>query len=180
MAGPAPVEIRRLGAGEVREQLDGLAAVLHDCVAGGASVGYLWPFSHADARAAFETWAADVEHERRLLLAAFDGGALVGTVQVVLALPPNQPHRGEIAKLLVHRSARGRGVAQLLMDRAEAEARAEGRTLLVLDAVTGGAAARLYARLGWTTVGVIPDYALYPDGRPCDTTVFWKALEPGA
>ena len=176
MTGSAPVEIRRLGAREVREQLDALAAVLHDCVAGGASVGYMWPFSHADARAAFEAWAADVEQERRLVLAAFAGGALIGTVQVVLALPPNQPHRGEIAKLLVHRSARGRGVARLLMDRAEAEARAEGRTLLVLDAVTGGAAARLYARIGWTTVGVIPDYALYPDGRRCDTTVFWKAL----
>ena len=173
---PGQVEIRRLGAGEVREQLDPLAAVLHDCVAGGASVGYMWPFSHEDARAAFQAWAADVEQERRLIVAAFAGGALVGTVQVVLAVPPNQPHRGEIAKLLVHRSARGRGVAQLLMERAEAEARAERRTLLVLDAVTGGAAARLYARLGWTTVGVIPNYALYPDGRPCDTTVFWKAL----
>ena len=94
----------------------------------------------------------------------------------MLALPPNQPHRAEIAKLLVHRAARGRGIAALLMDAAEAEARAEGRTLLVLDAVTGGDAARLYDRLGWTTVGVIPGYALYPDGRPCDTTVFWKRL----
>ena len=176
MTDPGQVEIRRLVPGEVREQLDPLAAVLHDCVAGGASVGYMWPFSHEDARAAFDAWAADVEQERRLILAAFAGGALVGTVQVVLAVPPNQPHRGEIAKLLVHRSARGRGVAQLLMECAEAEARAAGRTLLVLDAVTGGAAARLYARLGWTTVGVIPNYALYPDGRPCDTTVFWKAL----
>jgi ribosomal protein S18 acetylase RimI-like enzyme len=176
MTEPAQVEIRRLGAGGVREQLDALAAVLHDCVAGGASVGYMWPFSHEDARAAFDAWAADVEQERRLILGAFAGGALVGTVQVVLSVPPNQPHRGEIAKLLVHRSARGRGLARLLMERAEGEARAEGRTLLVLDAVTGGAAARLYARLGWTTVGVIPNYALYPDGRPCDTTVFWKAL----
>jgi ribosomal protein S18 acetylase RimI-like enzyme len=97
-------------------------------------------------------------------------------VQVVLALPPNQPHRAEIAKLLVHRSARGRGIAWRLMERAEAEARAEGKTLLVLDAVTGGDAARLYDRMGWTTVGVIPGYALYPDGRPCDTTIFWKSL----
>ena len=104
------------------------------------------------------------------------GGELVGTVQVITALPPNQPHRGEIAKLLVHRAARGRGIARLLMEAAEAEARAEGKTLLVLDAVTGGDAARLYDRLGWTTVGVIPNYALYPDGRPCDTTVFWKSL----
>jgi GNAT superfamily N-acetyltransferase len=94
----------------------------------------------------------------------------------VLATPPNQPHRGEIARMLVRRSARRRGIAQRLMAQAEQEARAEGKTLLVLDAVTGGDAARLYDRLGWTTVGVIPNYALYPDGRPCDTTVFWKAL----
>jgi len=171
-----PVEIRRLASGEVREHLDALAAVLHDCVAGGASVSYMWPFSLDDARAAFEGWAADVERGGRLVLAAFADGDLVGTVQVVLALPPNQPHRAEIAKLLVHRAARGRGIARLLMERAEAEAQAEGRTLLVLDAVTGGDAARLYAQLGWTTVGVIPSYALYPDGRPCDTTVFWKAI----
>ena len=171
-----PVEIRRLAAGEVREHLDALAAVLHDCVAGGASVSYMWPFSLDDARAAFEGWAADVEQGGRLVLAAFADGDLVGTVQVVLALPPNQPHRAEIAKLLVHRAARGRGIARLLMERAEAEAQAEGRTLLVLDAVTGGDAARLYARLGWTTVGVIPNYALYPDGRPCNTTVFWKTI----
>jgi GNAT superfamily N-acetyltransferase len=170
------IEVRRLAASELREQLDALAGVLHDCVAGGASVSYMWPFSHEDARAAFEAWAAEVDEARRLLLAAFAGGELVGTVQVILALPPNQPHRAEIAKLLVHRSARGRGIARLLMERAEAEARAEGKTLLVLDAVTGGDAARLYDRLGWTTVGVIPGYALYPDGRPCDTTVFWKSL----
>jgi len=170
------IEIRLLGATEVRAQLDGLAAVLADCVAGGASVSYMAPFSHEQARAVFEAWAVEVEQGRRLLLAAFADGDLVGTVQVILALPPNQPHRAEIAKLLVHRSARGRGIAQLLMERAEAEARAEGKTLLVLDAVTGDDAARLYARLGWTTVGVIPGYALYPDGRPCDTTYFFKAL----
>jgi len=176
MAATEQIEIRRLDRAEARAQLDGLAAVLADCVAGGASVSYMAPFTHEQARAAFEVVAADVEAGRRLLLAAFADGTVVGTVQVVLALPPNQPHRGEIAKLLVHRSARRRGIAQLLMERAEAEARAEGRTLLVLDTVTGDAAERLYARLGWTRVGVIPGYALYPDGRPCDTTVFWKAL----
>ena len=170
------IEVRRLAAAEVHEQLDALAAVLHDCVDGGASVSYMAPFSHEQARGAFEGFAAEVEQDRRVLLAAFADGDLVGTVQVILALPPNQPHRAEIAKLLVHRSARGRGIARLLMERAEAEARAEGKTLLVLDAVTGGDAARLYDRLGWTTVGVIPGYALYPDGRPCDTTVFWKSL----
>ena len=176
MSAAEQIDIRRLGATEVYTQLDGLAAVLVDCVEGGASVSYLAPFSHEQARSAFEAFAAEVEQGRRLLLAAFAGGDLVGTVQVILALPPNQPHRAEVAKLLVHHSARRRGIAQLLMERAEAEARAEGKTLLVLDTVTGDDAERLYDRLGWTRVGVIPGYALYPDGRPCDTTVFWKAL----
>ena len=176
MSASEQIEIRRLAPGDLHEQLDRLAAVLFDCVAGGASVSYLAPFSQEQARGAFEDVAAEVEQGRRLLLAAFADGDLVGTVQVILALPPNQPHRAEIAKLLVRRSARRRGIAELLMERAEAEARAEGKTLLVLDAVTDGDAARLYERLGWTKVGVIPGYALYPDGRPCDTTVFWKAL----
>jgi GNAT superfamily N-acetyltransferase len=103
-------------------------------------------------------------------------GNLVGTAQLVLAVPPNQPHRADVARVLVHRSARKRGIAQRLMEQLEQEARAEGKTLLVLDAVTGGDAARLYERLGWNTVGVIPNYALYPDGQFCDTTVFWKSL----
>lgn len=170
------IEIRRLASTALHEQLDALAAVLHDCVAGGASVSYLAPFSHEQARGVFEAFAVEVDESRRLLLAAFANGDLVGTVQVILALPPNQPHRAEIAKLLVHRSARGRGIARLLMERAEAEARAEGKTLLVLDTVTGDAAERLYERLAWNRVGVIPGYALYPDGRPCDTTIFWKGL----
>ena len=171
-----PIEIRRLQPAELADHLDALAAVLHDCVAGGASVGYLEPFSAEDARAAFEGFATEAEQGRRLILAAFADGRLVGTVQVILALPPNQPHRGEIAKLLVHRSARRRGIAELLMARAEAEARAAGKTLLVLDAVTRDAAARLYRRMGWTEVGVVPAFALYPDGRPCDTTYFFRTL----
>ena len=176
MSDAVQIEVRRLAGAELEEHLDELAAVLADCVDGGASVGYLAPFSPARARAELEGMAAEVDRGRRLLLAAFDGGRVVGTVQVILALPPNQPHRGEIAKLLVHRSARRRGVARLLMERAESEASAEGKTLLVLDTVTGDPAERLYERLGWTRVGVIPGYALYPDGRPCDTTVFWKAV----
>ncbi|HET7046550.1 MAG TPA: GNAT family N-acetyltransferase [Gaiellaceae bacterium] len=170
------IEIRRLDVRELRAQLDALAGVLADCVAGGASVGYLAPFTHDQARAAFGAMTAEAERGNRLVLAAFAGARLVGTVQVVLALPPNQPHRAEIAKLLVHRSARRRGIAERLMARAEREALAAGKTLLVLDAVSGGDAARLYARLGWTKAGDIPGYALYPDGRPCDTTYFWKAL----
>jgi ribosomal protein S18 acetylase RimI-like enzyme len=170
------IEIRRLASFEILEQLDALSGVLTDCVEGGASVSYMAPFSHAQAREAFEGFAAEVRQGRRLLLAAYAEGALVGSVQVILALPPNQPHRGEIAKLLVHRSARRRGIAEALMAAAEAEAQAEGKTLLVLDAVTGDDAERLYARLGWTKVGSIPNYALYPDGRPCATTIFWKSL----
>jgi GNAT superfamily N-acetyltransferase len=170
------VEIRRLVGPELREQLDALAALLHDCVEGGASVGYMWPFPVEDARRAFEGFADEVDTGRRLLLGAFLDGELVGTVQVVLAFPPNQPHRGEIARMLVHRSARRRGIAAQLLAAAEQEARALGKTLLVLDAVTDGDAARLYERLGWTTVGVVPGFALYPDGRPCDTTYFWKSL----
>lgn len=174
---PTPeVEVRRLTTSEVRAQLDALAAVLADCVGGGASVSYMAPFSHDDARAEFAAWAEEVAQGTRIVLAAFVGDELVGTVQLVHAWPPNQPHRADVAKLLVHRSARRRGVARLLMERAEEEARAEGRTLLVLDTVTGDPAERLYQRMGWTTVGVIPGYALYPDGRPCDTTVFWKSV----
>lgn len=170
------VEVRCLAASDVREQLDALARVLHDCVAGGASVSYLEPFTHEDARRAFAAWAQDVAAGTRLVLAAYVDGELVGTVQVVHAWAPNQPHRADVAKLLVHRSARGRGVARRLMARAEEEARAEGKTLLVLDTVTGDPADHLYRRMGWVAVGVIPGFALYPDGRPCDTTVFWKAL----
>jgi len=177
MAAPAEIEVRRLSGPEARGHLDGLAAVLRDCVEGGASVSYMAPFSDEDARAAFAGFVAEAERGGRAILAAFDGGALVGTVQVVLALPPNQPHRGEIAKLLVHRSARRRGIARRLMERAEAEAWVEGKTLLVLDTVTGDPAERLYAEMGWNRVGVVPGFALYPDGRPCATTYFWKALE---
>ena len=177
MAIAEQVEVRRLAPAEAREQLDALAAVLADCVEGGASVGYLAPFSHAEARVAFEGFADEAAAGRRIILGAFLGGALVGTAQLVVGLPPNQPHRAEIARVLVHRSARRRGIAQRLMEQLEREAHAEGKTLLVLDAVTDGDAARLYERLGWITLGVIPNYALYPDGRFCDTTVFWKAIE---
>ena len=176
MAAPAEIEVRRLSGQEARARLDGLAAVLHDCVEGGASVSYMAPFSDEDARAAFDGFVAEAASGRRLIVAAFDEKELVGTVQVILALPPNQPHRGEIAKLLVRRSARRRGIARLLMERAEAEAHAEGKTLLVLDTVTGDPAEALYEGMGWTRVGVIPNFALYPDGRPCATTFFWKAV----
>jgi len=174
------IEVRSLRADEARQLLDAFADVLVDCVAGGASVSYMAGLSHEEARAAFEAIVGEVESGQRLLLAAFVDGALVGTVQVAHARPPNQPHRADVAKLLVHRSARGKGVGRLLMEQAEAESRVHGKTLLVLDTATGGEAERLYLRLGWTKAGVIPGYALFPDGRPCDTTVFWKQLAPGS
>jgi ribosomal protein S18 acetylase RimI-like enzyme len=175
MPAAGQIEIRTLDATSARAHLDGLAAVLEDCVAGGASIRYLAPLSHEQARVAFEDVADDVERGRRLLLAALADGEVVGTVQIALAMQPNSPHRGEIVQLLVHRSSRGRGIGRLLMEHAELEARAAGKTLLVLDTASDDAE-RLYERLGWTKVGVIPNYALYPDGRPCDTTIFWKAL----
>ena len=170
------VEVRRLEGDELRAHLDDLAGVLHDVVEGGASIGFMAPFTREDARAFFAGCAAEVDAGRRFLLAAVDEREIAGTVQIVFATPPNQPHRGDVAKLLVRRSARRRGVGKLLMEHAEREARAEGRTLLVLDTVTGDPAERLYERMGWTKVGIIPSYALYPDGRPCDTTFFWKEV----
>lgn len=152
-----------------------LAEILADCVAGGASVGFMSPFPVETATA---WWDGVLESERAgrtVLFGAWLGDDLVGTVQLGLDTPPNQPHRADLKKLLVHRRARERGVARALMGAAEAEARRRGLTLLVLDTVTGSPAERLYAGLGWNRVGTIPNYALWPDGRLCDTTVFWKA-----
>jgi GNAT superfamily N-acetyltransferase len=170
------IEIRQLSAAEGRRYLEALAEVLVDCVEGGASVSFMAPFSKAEARAFFEKALSDVEDGNRILLAAFHDSKLVGTVQIVTATPPNQPHRADVAKLLVLRSARGQGVASCLMSEAEAAARIAGKSLLVLDTVTGGAAEKLYVGLGWTKAGIIPNYAMFPDGRWCDTTIFWKQL----
>lgn len=170
------IEVRRLGVEEAHARVPELAAVLVDCVEGGASVSFMSPFSQADGEEFFRKCAAGVEAGERMVLAAFVHDALVGTVQIVTAVPPNQPHRADVAKLLVHRSARGRGIGEILMKQVEREANAARKTLLVLDTVTGQAGERLYSRLNWTRVGVIPKYALFPDGRFCDTTVFWKWL----
>ena len=112
----------------------------------------------------------------RILLAAFVDSELVGTVQIVTATPPNQPHRADVAKLLVLGSARGQGVACRLMEQVEEASRVAGKTLLVLDTVTGSVAEKQYLRLGWTPAGVIPRYAMFPEGAWCDTTIFWKRL----
>jgi GNAT superfamily N-acetyltransferase len=170
------IEIRQLTPAEGRQYVGALAGVLLDCVAGGASVSFMASLSKAGAESFFEQVLSGVQQEQRILLAAFIDSQLVGTVQIVTATPPNQPHRADIAKLLVHRLARGQGIAKRLMQQAEEASRLAGKSLLVLDTVTGGAAEKLYTGLGWSRVGVIPNYALFPDGRPCDTTIFYKQL----
>jgi GNAT superfamily N-acetyltransferase len=163
----------RVSALQVRQ----LAELLIDCVDGGASVSFMRPLAPERAQAFWQRVAAGVEAgERALLVAEDDAGSIVGTVQVVLDQPENQPHRADVAKMLVHRRARRQGLGEALMRAAEGAAREHGKTLLVLDTVTGGDAERLYARLGWQRVGVIPDYALWPDGRPCATTVFYRRV----
>jgi GNAT superfamily N-acetyltransferase len=156
--------------------LEQLADVLVDCVEGGASVSFMAPFSHAEALIFFRKVAASVAAGDIVLLAAQLDGKIVGTVQLGLDTPPNQPHRADIKKMLVHRKARGRGIGAALMAAVEEEARRRGRWLVVLDTVPGENGHRLYLRAGWTQTGLVPDYALFPDGRLCDTAIMWKRL----
>jgi GNAT superfamily N-acetyltransferase len=169
------IEIRQLDGAGARDQIGALAEVLLDCVRGGASVSFMASLTKADAEAFFEKTIEAVDRGERILLAAFNTSRLVGTVQVLMAMPPNQPHRADIAKLLVMRSERGQGVAQRLMEAAEEASRRAGRTLLVLDTASDSAE-RLYTRMGWNRLGVIPNYALLPEGAFCDTVIFWKQL----
>lgn len=173
----AAVTVRTLTADQAYACRPALAEILIDCVEGGASVSFMAPLTRERAERFWTGIADDVARGGRRLLAAQDQqGALLGTVQVVLAQPENQPHRGDVAKMLVHRNARRRGIGGRLMHAAEATARADGKTLLVLDTATGSDAERLYQRLGWIRVGIVPGYALWPDGRPCATTYYFKAL----
>jgi GNAT superfamily N-acetyltransferase len=168
--------LKRLHALDDR-QIDGLADVLVDCVEGGASVSFMLPLTRDRAVAFWCHVAEGVTAGQRALLVAEDSEGLCGTVQLVFDLPENQPHRADLAKMLVHRRARRQGLGTALMRAAEATARECGKTLLVLDAVTGGDAARLYEHLGWIRVGDIPGYALWPQGGLCSTTVFYRQLD---
>jgi HEAT repeat protein/GNAT superfamily N-acetyltransferase len=168
-------QVRRLRAVDA-QQIEQLADVLTDCVEGGASVSFMLPLSRATALAFWQHIARGVESGSRALLVAEDAAGIVGTVQLVLEQPENQPHRADLAKMLVHRRARRHGIGEALMQAAEAMAIECGKTVLVLDTVTGGTAERLYARLGWERVGVIPDYALMPEGGLVPTTVFYRRL----
>jgi ribosomal protein S18 acetylase RimI-like enzyme len=173
----AGVEIDVLTAPIADAALEQLAAVLVDCVTGGASVSFMAPFSQEQGLAFFRKVSGAVASGDTVLLAAKLDGKIVGTVQLGLDTPPNQPHRADVKKMLVHRSARGHGIGAALMARVEDEARHRGRWLLVLDTVPGDNGYRLYRRAGWTESGIIPDYAMFPDGRLCDTALFWKRLD---
>lgn len=157
-------------------QVQALADVLIDCVKGGASVSFMLPLSRERAVAFWQKVAADVDHGARILLVAEDAKGICGTVQLVLDLPENQPHRADLCKMLVHHRCRKQGLGAALLSAAEHAAGEAGRTLLVLDAVSGADGARLYERGGWVRVGEIPNYALYPAGGLCPTTYFYKDL----
>src|SRR6266567_1554825 len=157
-----------------------LAALLVETVAAGGSVSFMHPLS---ADAAHEFWRkslAAAARGERALLGAWDGGALVGTVTLLLDCPPNQPHRAEIAKLMTRISHRGRGVASALMRAAERMAVERKRTLLVLDTASDGGASGLYERLGFQLAGVIPDYAFKPHGELSGTMIYWKRTRAAA
>lgn len=169
------VSVRRVASHEAANQVEALADVLIDCVEGGASVSFMLPLTREKARTFWERTADSVARgERALLIAQNEEGEVLGTVQIVLSQPENQPHRADIAKMLVRRKSRRQGIAQRLMAAVEQVARDENKSVLVLDTVTGGDAERLYERAGWQRVGEVPNYALMPDGEFCGTTFYYK------
>ena len=155
----------------------GLADVLVDCVEGGASVSFMLPLTRERAAAFWREVGAGVAAGERALLIAEDEQGVCGTVQVLLDMPENQPHRADVLKMLVHRRARRRGVGAALMRSAQESARECGKTLLVLDTASAEAE-RLYERMGWQSVGVVPDYALLPQGGFCQTRFYYLRLQP--
>ncbi|OLF72198.1 GCN5 family acetyltransferase [Maricaulis sp. W15] len=154
------------------------SALLTDCVEAGASIGFMSPLLAGRAEEFWRGVAEAVARGDRILWTVRDTGTgtLLGTVQLIIGLPDNQPHRGDVAKLMVSPQARRRGVADALMAALEAHARNTGLRTLVLDTVTGSPADALYRKRGWVEVGAVPDYALFPDGSPCSTTFFYKTL----
>ncbi|MEO8668094.1 MAG: GNAT family N-acetyltransferase [Bauldia sp.] len=168
-------KVRAVDGDEMRQLIPALADILVDCVAGDASVSFMAPYGMEEAMAFWEKVADAAGKDQVSVLVAEVDGIPRGTVQIAYDLPPNQPHRGEVRKLLVHRSARGRGLGRALMTAAETVAAARGKSLLCLDTASP-AAGHIYTELGWTRVGVIPDFALLPKGGFCDTVIFYKRL----
>jgi GNAT superfamily N-acetyltransferase len=170
-----PIAIRRVTSLDPTA-IAQLAGVLIDCVSGGASVGFMNPLSRATAETFWTGVASGVSDGSRILFVSEDTLGICGTVQLILASYENQPHRADLAKMLVHRRARSRGVGTALMRAAEAHAQSIGRNVLVLDTATGSDAERLYQQLGWTCAGVVPDYALWPDGGLTPTSFYYRRL----
>jgi GNAT superfamily N-acetyltransferase len=169
------VLIERIGKGASAGDVSGLATLLLDAVDANAGISFLADLTPQEAEA---WWRSLLESSspRAIILIARDAEGIAGTVQMQPAWAPNQPHRADIAKLIVHRRARRHGIARALMDAVEREARAAGFTLLLLDTCMGGAAEQLYASTGWVRVGAVPGFALNPDGSECDTVFYYKQL----
>ncbi len=168
--------VRRLAADEAASRIDELAALLVDAVANGASVNFLAGFDHAGAVAFWRGQTPRLADGSRIIFVAEASGAIVGTAVLTLAPQPNQPHRADVGKMLVHSAMRRRGLGAHLLTAVEETARGLGRTLLMLDTETGSAGDRLYRRAGWTAFGIVPGHALTPDGRPAPTTFFYKQI----
>jgi GNAT superfamily N-acetyltransferase len=168
--------IRALDPAADAALLPGLAAIMVEAVAGGASIGFMAGFSQAESLAWWQGRLAAAAQGEVLIVIALDDGGVAGTVSLVHAAMPNQPHRADIAKMMVAKRTRGRGIGAALLTAVEALAVAQGRTTLVLETISGSAAARLYERAGWEKVGDIPAYALMPDGEMAPTTLYTKRL----
>ena len=171
------LQIKSLTREDILTHIDALAGILANCVNGGASVSFMLPFSLEKGRSFWRGVAESVGRNERLVLACVDPqDGIIGTVQLITDQPENQPHRADVAKLLVHEKARRKGAAMALMEALEVQARARGISVLVLDTSAGSGAETFYQRAGWQKVGEIPRYALMPDGAMTATSVFYKFL----
>lgn len=173
----ASFSLRTLSRADILENLSPLSDILADCVNGGASVSFMLPFLQQTARAFWLRIAESVAAGERLVVVAEHAGQIVGTVQLVIDQAENQPHRADVAKLLVHQNARRQGLAKALMNHLEQLAREQGKSVLVLDTATGSGAERFYVQCGWEKAGEIPRYALMPDGTMTATSLFYKILQ---
>lgn len=172
-----PISLRTLTSESILESLPQLNEILASCVNGGASVSFMQPFSPDTGERFWQRMAQSVAAGERIVLAAENQQRqIVGTVQLIIDQPENQPHRADVAKLLVHQNARRQGIAGLLMSELEAIALAHGKTVLVLDTATGSGAESFYQQCGWQKAGEIPQFALMPDGEMTGTTLFYKIL----